>query len=158
MTPSHDLRQEAYWQTFLENLPEGLQSTPATYQAWGFGDSPEMADSLGALVRDGIKTATASLVWAYEIEGEAMPKVGDHSMILDGRGAPMCIIQTTAVSMRPFNEVDETHAYLEGEGDRSLAFWRDVHWAFFSRECTVVGCEPSQEMPVVCERFKLVYP
>jgi uncharacterized protein YhfF len=158
MTSSQDPRQEIYWATFLKSFPDGAEAAPSAYQAWGFGNNPQMADSLGALVRDGIKTATASLVWAYEAEDEPLPEVGDHSIILDGEGNPLCIIQTTEIYIRPFDEVDAEQAYLEGEGDRSLVFWREVHWEFFSRECTALGREPSQKMPVLCERFKLVYP
>ena len=158
MTPSQDPRQAAYWMAFLKSLPEGAEAAPSAYQAWGFGDSPQMADALGALVRDGFKSATASLVWAYEAEDEPPPEVGDYSIILDGEGAPLCIIQTTEIYVRPFNKVDAEQAYLEGEGDRSLTFWREAHWEFFSRECTLLGRKPSQEMPVLCERFKLVYP
>jgi uncharacterized protein YhfF len=156
MSEAHSSKIEAYWGSFLESVGED-DTIPLTYEAWGFGDSPKMADSLGALVREGIKTATASLVWAYEAEDEALPEVGDYSIILDGHEEPLCIIQTTKVTIRPFNEVDAEHAYLEGEGDRSLAFWQDVHWKFFGRECAGLGREPSQEMPVLCERFKLVY-
>jgi uncharacterized protein YhfF len=75
---------EAYWQAFLETLPEGMDSLPTTYQSWGFGDSPEMANTLGTLVKEGVKTATASLVWAYEAEDEPLPEIGDYSIILDG--------------------------------------------------------------------------
>ena len=158
MTSPHNPRLELYWTTFLKSIPEGAEAVPSAYQAWGFGDSPQMADSLGALVRDGIKTATASLVWAYETEDESLPEVGDYSVILDGDGDPLCIIETTALYIRPFNEVDAEQAYLEGEGDRSLAFWREVHWDFFGRECTEIGREPTEDMPVLCERFRLVYP
>ena len=31
-------------------------------------------------------------------------------------------------------EVSEEHAYKEGEGDRSLAYWRAVHEEFFTKE------------------------
>jgi uncharacterized protein YhfF len=158
MTQHHDPVVEAYWQSFLRSIPEGITYAPQTFQAWGFGNNPEMADSLGQLVREGIKTATASLVWAYETGDDPYPKVGDFSIILDGVGQPMCIIKTTQLYVRPFDEVDEEHAYLEGEGDRSLAFWREVHWAFFSRECVEIGREPGEQMPVLCERFRLVYP
>ena len=158
MSANQDLRIQAYWTTFLGSLPDGTVSAHTAYQAWGFGDGSEMADSLGALVRNGTKTATASLVWAYEVEDEPLPKVGDFSIILDGQGEPLCIIQMTEINICPFDEVDEEQAYLEGEGDRSLGFWREVHWEFFSRECEVLGHDPSQKMPVLCERFKLVYP
>ena len=38
--------------------------------------------------------------------------------------------------MVPFDEVDEEHAYLEGEGDRSLEYWREVHERFFTEHAT----------------------
>ncbi len=37
-----------------------------------------MADRLGKLVVEGIKTATTSALWAYEL-GEALPQVGGAS-------------------------------------------------------------------------------
>lgn len=33
-----------------------------------------------------------------------------------------------------FMEVNEAHAYKEGEGDRSLAYWRKVHEEAFTKE------------------------
>ena len=158
MIQPHDPVVEAYWQAFLCNLPGDVNDAPQTFQAWGFGDSPEMADSLGQLVKEGVKTATASLVWVYETGVEPYPKIGDYSVILDGAGHPLCIIQTTRLDVHPFIDVDDEQAYLEGEGDRSLAFWREVHWDFFSRECAEISREPTEDMPVLCERFRLVYP
>jgi uncharacterized protein YhfF len=146
-----------YWQSYVQSLPKESGNPPDEYQAWSFGNNPEMADELGELVREGIKTATASLTWSYEAGIEPYPEVGDYSIILDGLGRPMCIIQTTELSVHAFNEVGEDHAYLEGEGDRSLRFWREVHWDFFSGECKELGREPHDQMSVLCERFKLVY-
>lgn len=127
-------------------------------EAWAFGDGAEMADELGALVAAGIKTATASLLWEYEFEGSPLPKPGDLSIILDGHVHPICLIETVAVEVKPFNQVDEKFAFDEGEGDRTLNFWRDAHWNFFSRTCQEIGHVLTQDMPVVCERFKLIYP
>jgi uncharacterized protein YhfF len=58
----------------------------------------------------------------------------------------------------PFREVTATHAYAEGEGDRSLAYWRQAHWEFFSRTCAALGRAPDETMPVVCEEFRVVFP
>jgi uncharacterized protein YhfF len=116
-----------------------------------------MADELGDLVLRGIKTATAALVWTFEEEGETLPEVGDYSIILDGDGQPLCIIQSTAISVVAFIEVGEEQAYLEGEGDRSLRYWREVHWEFFTEECQKINRKPNEQMLVVCERFNLVY-
>lgn len=32
------------------------------------------------------------------------------------------------------------------------------HWRYFSRECQRLGKEPTLQMPVVCEQFKILYP
>ena len=148
-------RTRAYWQAFLDSLKS--ETHPATYEAWSFGDGAEMADRLGALVKAGIKTATAGLVWDYEHDGSAYPQVGGYSVILDGAGMPLCIIQTTEVTVKSFDQVEAAFAYDEGEGDRSLAYWRQAHWKFFSRVCSVIDRLPQEDMPVVCERFRLVY-
>jgi uncharacterized protein YhfF len=156
--PDHQPILQQYWQAFVDSRPGEADSDPQGYDAWGFGNTPEMADGLGELVRLGVKTATASLAWWYEAEGEAYPRVGSFNVILDGRRQPICIVQTTEVVELPFNQVDAAHAFEEGEGDRSLAFWRRVHWDFFSAECRELGREPSEDMPVVCEKFRRVYP
>ncbi|MCJ7567900.1 MAG: ASCH domain-containing protein [Anaerolineales bacterium] len=146
-----------YWRTYLDSLRPEPPSQDLEYEAWAFGNTSEMADNLGDLVKRGVKIATASLAWAYEAEGEPYPDVGGISIILDGRGDPMCIIETTGVEVIAFNSVGEKHAYEEGEGDRSLDYWREVHWAFFAEECRSIGREPAGDMPVVCEKFRLLY-
>ena len=146
---------EEFWQEFRESF-DGNAPGEDAYQAWSFGDTPEMANELGQLVLDEIKTGTASLAWEYNADNEPIPRAGEYSIVLNGDGDPLCIIETTRVYIEPFNLVDEEQAYAEGEGDRSLAYWRDAHWNYFSRRCEVLGREASEYMPVVCERFRVV--
>lgn len=75
-------------------------------------------------------------------------------MILDGAGEPLCVIRTTDVEIRPFGKVDERYAWVEGEGDRSLRYWRDAHIRFF----TAAGNVVDEATPVVLETFELVWP
>lgn len=157
MEHSQDQIVEEYWQSFIRTLSQERGKLPDRYQAWGFGNTPEMADELGDLVRRGIKTATAALMWSFEEALEPYPEVGEYSVILDGQGHPICIIQSTELVVVPFDEVDEEQAYLEGEGDRSIDYWREVHWKFFSEECRKIDREPHEQMPVMCEKFRLVY-
>ena len=152
-----DNRIEAYWQSYLNTLPVDSPVRDEQYAAEGWGDSPRMADELGALIASGTKTATCSALWEYEAEGEPLPSVGLKTIVLDGNGDPLCIVETTEVKVRPYDEVDARFAYEEGEGDRSLAYWRDAHWRFFSRTLPNVGREPTTEMPLVCERFRVIY-
>ena len=58
----------------------------------------------------------------------------------------------------PIGEVDADFAAAEGEGDGSLDYWRAAHWAYFSRRCEALGRAPSNDMPVILERFALIYP
>lgn len=117
-----------------------------------------MANDLATLVLLGQKTATASLGWVYEKLDETMPMVEEYNIILDGEDLPVCITKTTEVITTPFNQVSPKFAFDEGEGDRSLEYWRKVHWDFFSRECKQIKMTITEDMPIVCERFIRVFP
>lgn len=127
----------------------------ADYEAWPFGDDP---DTLADLVLRGIKTGTASAFPVYEAEGEPLPGEGEYSVILDSQDRAVCIIRTDKVYVAPFREIGEEHARKEGEGDRSLAYWRHVHEAFFTMEMESIGLGFDWDMKVVCEEFTKVYP
>ncbi len=147
---------EDFWKDYIASLPEGTER-PEKYEAWSFGNTAKLANELGKLVKAGIKTATCGLLWEYEAEDEKLPQTGDLSIITNAAGEPLCIIETTEVAVRPFNEVDAQFAYDEGEGDRSLEYWREVHWEVFSTTCSVIGREPREDMPLVCERFRVLF-
>lgn len=146
---------DAFWKEARRSLGDAPLEPPP---AWSFGDSPELADELLALVLEGRKTATCDAVWRFEADGEPIPKPGDLSIILDGAGEPRCIIETTEIRVAPLNEVDEQFAYDEGEGDRTLAFWYAAHESYFSRTLLAIGREFSPSMRVVLERFRRRYP
>jgi uncharacterized protein YhfF len=155
-TLAHAQAARDYWDTFRGAHPEIAPDTP--YDVWHFGNDQELADSLYPLVLRGLKRATASLLWDYEREAEPLPAPGGYNVITDFAGTPQCIVQTTEVQIKPYDQVDAQFAFDEGEGDRSLAYWRRAHWDFFSECCQALGMTPSLDMPVVCERFRVVYP
>ncbi|GAB4075046.1 ASCH domain-containing protein [Barrientosiimonas marina] len=139
-----------------ENFRKNNSNAPESYEAWAFGDSKEMADELAELVVNGVKTATASNYSMYD-ENEPLPYVGLHNIILDGDGNAVAVVENTSVEIIPFDEVTVEHAYLEGEGDRTLKYWRDAHEDFFKKEFEETDQEFHHKIPVVCERFKLKY-
>ena len=69
----------------------------------------------------------------------------------------VCVTKTTKVYRTLFKDVSARHAYLEGEGDRSLAYWRKVHQAFFTAELAEVKLDFTPELEVVCEEFEVVF-
>ena len=107
--------------------------------AWQFGVE---ADLLAQLVLEGTKTATAS---AYDL-------------VLDSQDQAVCIIQIKKVSVVPFNQVSAEHAFKEGEGDRTLAYWRDVHENFFKPYYNEYGLTFNGDSQIVLEEFEVVYP
>ena len=123
-------------------IPEKYRSL----RRFAFGDGPKLADELLELVLAGVKTATCST--------EDEPNIstpGESWIVLDGRGNPRCVIESTEVSYRRFGDVDAAFAHDEGEGDRSLAYWRSAHRRYFGR----LG-KFSEDMMLMCERFRLV--
>lgn len=115
------------------------------------------ADLLAHLVATGEKTATASAYPLYELENEPLPAIGAYSVILDSKDNAVCIIQTKKVTIVPFYEVSAEHAYKEGEGDKSLDFWREVHEKFFTECLNEARLKFTPAMKVVCEEFAVVY-
>lgn len=150
MTPE----AEALWSKFKSDHPS--VSDDRLYEAFCFGDSEAMADELGALVVAGVKRATAGSVWSLEAEGRSPPRAGDFSIVTTWAGHPLCIIETLSTEVIPFREVSAEFAATEGEGDGSLEYWRSGHAAYFSRECNRAGRAFSEDMLVVCERFRVV--
>lgn len=145
------MNAEAMWQVFAAMHPEAAD---APHDAWRYGDA---SDELAALTLSGRKRATSSALPLYALEGEAVPRAGEYSILLNSRDEAVCVLHTAAVSILPFREVTADFAALEGEGDLSLAYWREVHRAFFTREMTAAGLLFTEDMPVVCEEFEVVY-
>jgi len=126
----------------LSAIPEKYRSL----RSFGFGDGPELADELLDLVMKGVKTATCS---TEDEPNTSTP--GERWIVLDGRGQARCVIESTEVTYRRYNEVDAAFACDEGEGDRSLAYWRSAHRNYFGRQGKF-----SEDMMLMCERFRLV--
>ncbi len=131
-----------------------INNEATTFDAWQFGSEP---DVLLDLVLKGEKKATASAYKCYEHYDEEMPKENGYSIILNSNDEPKCIIKITKVYTVPYNEVTKEHAFLEGEGDKSLEFWRKVHKDFFEKEYEDMGLTFDENILVVCEEFEVVY-
>jgi len=126
--------------------------------SWGFGDSPEMADRLAELVLSGKKTATTGSLIEYEIDNEKVPDVDltTFDILLNGDDKPIAIIRTTNIFVIPFKEVTEEHAYREGEGDRTLSYWRKSHMNYWERLFRELNIDKDiLTMDVVCEELEV---
>ena len=152
-----DPKAQAYLNSYLATLPPDQRKKYHKFDSYYFCADEESANQCANLVLIGEKRATAGLLWSYEAEKEPLPEMGQLSVITNWDKIPQCIIEIISVEQMPFNEVTDEFAFEEGEGDKTLEFWRKVHWEFFSAECDDIGQEPSQDMPVILEKFKVIY-
>lgn len=153
-----DAKAEAFWQAYLASLPEAKDAVRKFYEVFQIGSTPEGADGGAALIKQGVKITTSSLLWTYEADNKPLPQVGSLSILTDGRGDPVCVVETIAVDIKGFAEVDTAFAYDYGEWDRTLETWRARCWEYYAPCCLALGKVPTTEMPLVCERFTVVYP
>ncbi len=86
-----------------------------------------------------------------------MPKTGNQAIITDWNGTPKAVIETIKVIPTPFNEVTPEFAKTEGEGDKSLKYWKKVHKAYYEREMKPYEENFNENMIIICEFFKTVY-
>jgi len=138
---------------YFNSLQQPVSLLPSYY----FCDNEHDANECAELVLGGIKKATASSLWGFELSGEALPEVGDLSIVTNWTGVALCVIEVMNIEVTRFNDITPAFAELEGEGDKSLAYWKEVHWAFYSRELAGTKYSPSEDMPIVCEEFRVVY-
>jgi len=143
------------WKAVLAEIDASAYTGPLPSIPCWIGDS-ESSELLNQLILDGAKTATATLLWDYEFENETLPIVGEVQALLGWSNQLLGLIETSAIDIIPFQEVSAEYAALEGEGDLSLDYWRRVHMEVFTTVCRTIGKTASQDMPVVCEEFRLV--
>jgi len=143
---------DEFWQLFLAKSNKDIATK--YLESFHFELTEKLANELLELVLSGKKKATSSR-WDSE-SSETMPQVGDYSIVTDWDGNPRCIIETTAVTVLPFNEITFDICKREGEDD-NLESWQKGHRNFFSEDGKISGYEFSETMLVLFEDFEMVF-
>ncbi|TCI84865.1 ASCH domain-containing protein [Tenacibaculum sp. M341] len=143
------------WKNFLEKYPDN--TTQKLPESFYFCDNEKDANECAELVVKGIKQATATSIWWFEKNNEALPKIGDQYIVTDWNGNAKAIIETTKIELVPYNKITPEFAATEGEGDKSLTYWKKVHKAYYSREMEPYGEQFDENMMIVCEYFKKIF-
>lgn len=143
-----------FWKTFL--LKQNLPLDTPVYDVFYFGNTKSVANLCAQLVLDQKKKATSSLYKAYELENQPLPEVGNYSIVVDFDYHPVCIIQTTAISILAFDNMTFEICKREGEDD-NLQSWVDHHHEFFTQDALDYGFTFTPDMDVLFEDFHLIY-
>jgi len=126
--------------------------------AWGFGDTPEVKQELLDLILEGKKRASTNLLIESELAGYPPSGVGQFHIILNGNDVPTAVIQTVSLRKAKFNDIDEDHAYWEGEEDRTVESYLKEHVKYYTRVGKTLGFIFHEDLEVEFERFELIYP
>lgn len=143
------------WNDFIRQHPEYQKKSMP--EAWYFCDTKKDANECADLVIQGIKQATSTSLWWYTHHNYPIPIIGDLAIVTDWDGKAQAIIETTKIEHVAYKDVSEKYAAIEGEGDKSLAYWKKVHWAYYTREMEPYGAQPSEDMIIICEQFKTIW-
>lgn len=144
-----------YWKEFqIQNLAYQNVEEP---NAFYFCDNKSDADDCAELVIKKIKQATSPSVWWFEKNNIDLPDVGDLAIVTNWDNEPKAIIRTKKVEIVKFKDITAKYAFIEGEGDRSLAYWKKVHWDYYTNEMKEFDEHPTEEMEIVCEYFETIW-
>lgn len=143
------------WGDFLDShLEYAFADAPRVTH---FCDNEKDANQCLKLVLKGVKRATSHSLLGLQYRNERLPKIGDFTIVTDWNGNARCIVRTVAVRLKPFFSIRSSYAKIEGEGDKSLDYWKKSHWEYYTRELEPFGRKPVDSMIVVCELFEKVY-
>lgn len=150
-----NISRETLWIDFLDKFPnKKTKNKPISFY---FCDNEKDANECAELVVKEIKQATATSLWWFKKNNEALPKVGSQYIVTDWSGNAKAIIETTKVELTPYNKITSEFAKTEGEGDKSLEYWKKVHKAYYSREMQPYNEKFNENMIIVCEYFKTIF-
>lgn len=152
-----DSRSQLFLEQYLNSLPVDIAQQYTSFSSDYFCADEYNANVCADLILKGEKTASCSMDYWYSHKGETMPEIGHLLVVTDWQGEPKCIVEITSVEKCRYKDVTQEFAAAEGEGDKTLAWWHQAHWRFFSLECEELGIEPTEDMLLVLERFKVVY-
>lgn len=143
------------WGDYLDaHLEDAFKEAPKVIH---FCDNEKDANECAQLVKKGVKKATSHSLLGLQNRNEPLPKTGEMMVVTNWEGKAECIVKTTAVKLKPYFSIDDSYAKIEGEGDKSLDYWKKVHWAYYERELELFNRVPRESMIIVCQEFEKVF-
>lgn len=143
------------WEAFIEINPNYKDKELGEW--FNFCDNEKDAKECAQLTRDGIKQATSTSLWWFEKNNTDLPEVGNIYVVTDWYKIAKAIVEVVKVEQTPFNQITDEYAAIEGEGGKSLEYWKKVHWDYYSLEMEEFGEKPTEDMMIVCEQFKTIF-
>lgn len=149
---------QMFWSRFLAKSENPAEMETRFHETYSIGDSPQSADIGADLILRSEKTATSSLLWEYEAENAKLPAVGDLNIVMNGCNQPVCVVETIWIVIQALSRADAQFAQDYGEWDGTLQTWHEKMWRYYCNQCKALDRQPDPDMPLVFERFKVIFP
>ena len=143
---------DAFWARAGESI-----NLPADYQVRWIGLDRDTTREVIDLIRSGDKTGTFTLPWIVANTEQAEPVVGDTIILIDFDSRPELIVRLTHIETVAFGDVSESHTAIDGPPVRALSIWKPLHTNYWNGMLAPHGMQVSDDMPVLIEKFELLY-
>ncbi|EDP71696.1 hypothetical protein FBALC1_04392 [Flavobacteriales bacterium ALC-1] len=159
-TTENDIDQSVYnmWNDFVEANPKFHDDELP--ESWYFHNNKADANRLAKLTLSGEKNATTTGLYDwYKAAGADLPDIGTKHIVTDFSGKAQAIIEVKHVDTIPFNQMPKDFAAMDmGTQIDPLKKWKKAHWDFFESIMKERGEKPTEDMLIVFERFKVIWP
>ena len=118
-------------------------------------DSPEENDLLLDEILSKKRTAIITPLAQWP-EGKGFPHAEEYHVLMDSQGQERCVLRTGGATLTTFRDMQEDFALAEGR-DETFAAWQEHTREKLKRWCGTHQVPFSVDMPMVVERFTMVY-
>jgi uncharacterized protein YhfF len=151
--PAYD-SLEAFWAA----ANQAVVVAASGYQVRWIGLDHASTEEVLGLIASGDKTGTFTLPWIVAATGEPEPAVGDAIILIDFAGHPRQLVELTNIVEVAFGAITTEHTAVDGSPVRDLAIWKPLHTQYWNALLAPFGMAVSDEMPVLVESFRVLYP
>ena len=142
-----------YWNQAIASKPE----LAVDHQIRSIGIDEETTVLIIDFIKEGEKVGTFSLPWLMESENIPASHTGQPIILLSYDGKPEIIVQITDIEETTFGEIDYEVTKIDGPPVRDPEVWIPLHREYWNNILKPYGRSCTDDMPVIVERFKLVY-
>ena len=142
-----------YWNQAIASKPE----LAVDHQIRSIGIDEETTVLIIDFIKEGEKVGTFSLPWLMESENIPASHAGQPIILLSYDGKPEIVVQITDIEETTFGEIDYEVTKIDGPPVRDPEVWIPLHREYWNNILKPYGRSCTDDMPVIVERFKLVY-
>ena len=153
--PAHPT-QEAL-DSFWANARAVDSNLSDSYEVRWFGIDAETTQMIFDYIKDGVKVGTFTLPWILENTGQSQAEAGQPVILIDYDGTPTLVLRILESTTVAFGDIDASITRLDGPAVQDPEIWKPLHQQFWEAQLAKFGLTVTDSMPVLVEKFELVY-